>query len=108
MKIVATCSSCQRNLLLSQLAEDPQITGRCPWCGFLLAPQYTALLVDTIRRAEAAGSELTGALELLRALQRPDGDQARFRVRPESVLIPIQMGLTADETTERPRLPQAA
>jgi hypothetical protein len=30
MRIMAVCSDCQRELLLSQLVEGPQITGRCP------------------------------------------------------------------------------
>jgi hypothetical protein len=38
MRIMAICNNCQRDLLLSQLVEGPQITGRCPWCGALLAP----------------------------------------------------------------------
>jgi uncharacterized OB-fold protein len=38
MRIMATCSTCQRDLLLRQLVEGPGITGRCPWCGTLLVP----------------------------------------------------------------------
>jgi hypothetical protein len=30
MRIMAVCDNCQRDLLLSQLVEGPQITGRCP------------------------------------------------------------------------------
>jgi hypothetical protein len=41
MKIMATCSNCQHDLLLSQLVEGPGISGTCPWCGTLLAPHYT-------------------------------------------------------------------
>ncbi len=44
MRITATCSSCQHDLLLSQLVEDPGISGRCPWSWTLLAPHYTLLL----------------------------------------------------------------
>jgi hypothetical protein len=33
MRIMAVCNNCQRSLLLSQLVEGPEITGRCPWCG---------------------------------------------------------------------------
>jgi hypothetical protein len=62
MRIMAVCNNCQRDLLLSQLVEGPQITGRCPWCGTLLAPHYTLLLADAIRRAERAGTELVRAL----------------------------------------------
>jgi hypothetical protein len=65
MRITATCSNCQRDLLLSQLVEGPVLAGRCPWCGTLLAPHYTLLLADTIHRAEQAGTELERALEQL-------------------------------------------
>jgi len=58
MRIMAVCNNCQRDLLLSQLVEGPQITGRCPWCG-TLAPHYTPLLADAVRRAERAGAELS-------------------------------------------------
>ena len=54
MRITATCSNCRRDLLLSQLVEGPGLSGRCPWCGTLLAPHYTLLLTETVRRAERA------------------------------------------------------
>ena len=87
MRIMATCSTCQRDLLLRQLVEGPGITGRCPWCGTLLAPRYTLLLRDTVRRAERAGAELE------RALERLGGDWARLHVRPESILDPLRAQL---------------
>ena len=91
MRITATCSDCQRDLLLSQLVEGPGISGRCPWCGTLLAPHHTLLLADTIRRAEQAGTELERALEEL-------GEQwARLHVRSESVLDPLRAELLAAE-----------
>jgi hypothetical protein len=33
MRIMAVCNNCQRDLLLSQLVEGPQITGGCPGAG---------------------------------------------------------------------------
>jgi hypothetical protein len=87
MRIMATGSACQRDLLLSQLVEDSRVTGGCPWCGTLLAPQYTLLLADTVRRAKRAGAELE------RALERLGGDWARFHIRPESILDPIRAQL---------------
>ena len=83
MRIMAVCNNCQRDLLLSQLVEGPQITGRCPWCGTLLAPHYTLLLADAVRRAERAGTEL------VRALAQLGEGWARLQIRPESVLDPI-------------------
>jgi hypothetical protein len=108
MRINATCSNCHRSLRLHQLVDGPEITGRCPWCGHLLAPHYTSLLVDVIRRAEDAGYELTLALARLRALERPDGDQERFRIQPESILDPLQELLGVEEAPKHPLLRPAA
>jgi hypothetical protein len=102
MKIMAVCSNCQRDLLLSQLVEGPEITGSCPWCGTLLAPHYTVLLADAARRAERAGAEL------VRALGRLGEDWARLHIRPESVLDPIREQLGVKATPSRPVLRQAA
>ena len=91
MRITATCTSRQRDLLLSQLGEGPGTSGRCPWCGTLLAPHYTLLLAETVRRAERAGAELE------RALERLGGDWARLHVRPESILDPLRAQLLGAE-----------
>jgi hypothetical protein len=53
MRITATCGNCQRDLLLSQLVGGPGISGKCPWCGTLLAPHYSLLLADTGERRAA-------------------------------------------------------
>jgi hypothetical protein len=109
MRIKATCSRCHRDLLLGQLVEGARITSRCPWCGHLLAPHYTSLFADAIRRTEGAGYELTRALGHLRDLERPNGDQVRFRIRPESILDPLQELLGAEEVPKQhPRLRRAA
>jgi hypothetical protein len=95
MRIIATCGNCQRDLLLSQLVEGPGISGRCPWCGTLLAPHYTLLLADTVRRAERAGAELE------RALERLGEDWARLHVRPESILDPLLAQLLGTQAALR-------
>jgi hypothetical protein len=83
MRIIATCSNCQRDLLLSQLVEGPGLSGRCPWCGTLLALHYGLLLAETVRRAERAGAELE------RALERLGGEWARLHTfGPSRSLIP--------------------
>jgi len=101
MRIMAVCHNCQRDLLLSQLVEGAEITGRCPWCGTLLAPHYTLLLADAVRQAERAGAEL------VRALGQLGEGWARLQIRPESVLDPIRAPLMAAPPS-RPVLRQAA
>jgi hypothetical protein len=82
MRIMAVCNNCQRDLLLSQLVEGPQITGKCPWSGTLLAPHYTLFLADAVRRAERAGAELA------RALGQLGEGWATLQIRPSLSLIP--------------------
>jgi hypothetical protein len=80
MKIKATCMNCGRELLLSQLLEGPVLSGGCPWCGVIMAPDYTDHLLTTVRRLEAAGAEFERALGRLR------GGWARFRIDRDSTL----------------------
>jgi hypothetical protein len=80
MKIKATCMNCGRELLLSQLLEGPVLEGECPWCGVIMAPDYTDHLLTTVRRLEAAGAEFE------RALGRLLGGWARFRIDRQSTL----------------------
>ena len=103
MKIMATCLKCGRDFQLDQLIEGPVITGRCPWCQEVLAPDYTVLLPEVIRRAGQGGSELVSALKMM------SGSWVRFRIKPESVLDPIreELGLTDEHATERRRLRDA-
>ena len=91
MRMIATCSNCQRDLLLSQLVEGPGLSGRCPWCGTLLAPHSSLLLAETVLRAERAGAELE------RALERLGGEWARLHIRPESILDPLRAQLLGAE-----------
>jgi hypothetical protein len=88
VKLMGTCLVCHRDLQLDQLVEGPVVTGRCPWCGEVLAPGYTVLLPIAIRRAEDGGFELVSGLRML------TGNWARFRIKPESVLDPIEETLS--------------
>jgi hypothetical protein len=80
MKVMATCMNCGREFLLDQLLEGPVLSGTCPWCDTILAPDYTGHLVETARRLEVAGSALEDALGRFR------GGWARFRIDRRSVL----------------------
>jgi hypothetical protein len=80
MKIKATCMNCGRELLLSQLLEGPVLQGECPWCGVIMAPDYTDHLLTTVGRLEAAGAEFERALGRLR------GGWARLRIDRDSTL----------------------
>jgi hypothetical protein len=102
---MGTCLLCHRDLQLDQLVEGPVVTGRCPWCGEVLAPGYTVLLPIAIRRAEDGGFELVSGLRML------TGSWARFRIKPESVLGPIEERLVSspgEEEGEGRRRPRSA
>jgi hypothetical protein len=73
-----------------------------PMMRTLLAPHYTLLLADPVRRAERAGAEL------VRALAPLGQGWTRLQIRPESVLDPIRAPLTAEEPPSRSVLRQAA
>ena len=96
MKIMVICENCGRDFLLSQLVEGPAITGRCPWCGELVAPGYVQMLPELIRQAESAGSQLVAALTHL------GGDWTRFRIRTDSILGPLETALAGEETSRGP------
>lgn len=80
MEFKATCLSCNREFLLSQVGQ----LGQCPWCGATLAPQYTTSLVQTIKRVEMLGAEYLAALKVLAGLQ------GRFRLDEDSFDEPIE------------------
>ena len=60
MKIKGTCTRCDREFLVEQVLQNG---GRCPWDGQPFEADYAAVLVDSLRDAEAAGSTLENALE---------------------------------------------
>jgi hypothetical protein len=80
MKVKATCMHCGRELLLSQLLEGPDMAGTCPSCGVILARDYVGHLLESVRRLEAAGTHLEGALGRMR------GGWARIRIDRASIL----------------------
>jgi hypothetical protein len=56
MKIEATCETCDRTFLLSQIGPDSDAPGRCPFCGARFARHYTGTLVESVGQAETAAS----------------------------------------------------
>jgi hypothetical protein len=60
VKIKGTCRRCGREFLVEQVLQNG---GVCPWDGRPFQPDYAAVLVQTLRDAESAGSTLENALE---------------------------------------------
>ncbi|HZB01537.1 MAG TPA: hypothetical protein VE800_05450 [Actinomycetota bacterium] len=60
MKIRGTCKRDGRDFLVEQVIERG---GECPWEGQPFNADYAAVLVESLREAERAGSQLERALE---------------------------------------------
>ncbi len=69
MKIEATCDTCERTFLLSQIGPDSDAPGRCPFCGARFARHYSTVLVDTVREAEEAARRFVTVLARLQAIE---------------------------------------
>jgi hypothetical protein len=95
MKIVAKCLRCDRQFLLSQLLEGPVLSGACPWCGQILAPDYTEHLLETTRRLEVAGTQFEDALARLR------GGWVLFRIDRGSLLGRLEALFEEHERPDR-------
>lgn len=69
MKIEATCETCGRVFLLSQIGPDSDAPGRCPFCGTRFARHYSTVLVDAVAEAEAAATRFVQVLGRLQAME---------------------------------------
>jgi hypothetical protein len=69
MRIEATCDTCGRTFLLSQIGPDSDAPGRCPFCGAHFARHYTTLLTETVDEAESAASHFVSVLGRLQAME---------------------------------------
>jgi hypothetical protein len=80
MKIQATCATCGRKFLLSQIGEESDAPGRCPFCGAHFAKHYATVLVDGVRDAENA------AAYFVHALTRLDSMETGFEIDYDALL----------------------
>lgn len=94
MKIQATCNTCARTFLLSQIGPDSDAPGRCPFCGTRFARHYTTVLVESVEHAEAA------ARSFLNALGRLQGMETGFEIDVQGLLDSLDRQV---QENERPR-----
>jgi DNA-directed RNA polymerase subunit RPC12/RpoP len=69
MKIEAKCETCGRTFLLSQIGEESDAPGRCPFCGARFARHYSPMLIDTVKAAEVAAVNFVNVLERLQSME---------------------------------------
>ena len=81
MKIRATCKRDGRDFMVEQVIASG---GECPWDGEPFNADYAATLVDALVRAEAAGTELEMALQVVADLH------PEFRILLDSVIGPLR------------------
>lgn len=69
MKIEATCGTCGRTFLLSQIGPDSDAPGRCPFCGARFARHYSTVLVNAVADAELAATSFVQILGRLQSME---------------------------------------
>jgi hypothetical protein len=70
MKIEATCDTCRRTFLLSQIGPDSDAPGRCPFCGAHFARHYSTVLVPAAAEAEEAADRFVRVLGKLQSMEK--------------------------------------
>ncbi len=65
MKIKGTCKRDGRDFFAEQVVD---LGGECPWDGQPFNADYAVVLVESLREAERAGTELERALERIASL----------------------------------------
>ena len=69
MKVQATCDTCGRNFLLSQIGPQSDAPGRCPFCGARFARHYNSVLVDAVHEVEIGMERFITSLAKLQAME---------------------------------------
>jgi DNA-directed RNA polymerase subunit RPC12/RpoP len=69
MKVQATCGTCGRRFLLSQIGEESDAPGRCPFCGAHFAKHYSSVLVDAVRDAEKSAQYFAASITRLDSME---------------------------------------
>ena len=93
MKIEATCNTCHRRFLLSQIGPESDAPGRCPFCGARFARHYGQALVESVEDAEVAADHVTAALRRLITFEKG------FDIDIDAVIRSLQQALRDAETT---------
>lgn len=69
MRIEATCDTCGRKFLLSQIGPEADAPGRCPFCGARFGRHYTTVLVESAQETEEATTRFVHSLRKLLSME---------------------------------------
>jgi DNA-directed RNA polymerase subunit RPC12/RpoP len=94
MKIEATCDTCGRTFLLSQIGPESDAPGRCPFCGARFARHYSSVLVDAVDDAEVAVARAVQILGKLQAME------TGFQIDIEGLLETLGTQVRAHESRQ--------
>lgn len=91
MKIQGRCRNCGRDFPIDLLLQDPQRSGRCPFCGVPIDISYGALFVEALEQLERAGTIMTATLKKVESFG------PNLELDHETILGPIRAALGARE-----------
>ena len=95
MKIEATCDTCKRTFLLSQIGPESDAPGRCPFCGARFARHYSTVLVETVAKAEHSAEAFVHELGKLQAME------TGFDIDIESLLATVAEQVRQHESVKK-------
>ena len=96
MRIEATCDTCKRTFLLSQIGPESDAPGRCPFCGARFARHYSTVLTEAVEEAETAASRFVQVLGRLQSME------TGFDLDLEGLVARIAEQARANDTHARP------
>ena len=96
MKIEATCNTCDRTFLLSQIGPESDAPGRCPFCGARFGRHYTTILPDSVAATEASAAQFVHMLGRLQSLE------TGFDIDIEGLLATLATEVRQHEKTHVP------
>jgi hypothetical protein len=91
MKVRATCDTCGRNFLLSQIGPQSDAPGRCPFCGARFARHYNSVLMDAVAGVENGTQRFIDLLAKLQAME------TGFDIDMEALLSELQREVLGNE-----------
>lgn len=91
MKVQATCDTCDRKFLLSQIGPQSDAPGRCPFCGARFARHYNSVLIDAVSEAEIETERFINVLAKLQAME------TGFDIDMEALLSQLQREVLGNE-----------
>jgi hypothetical protein len=95
VEIKITCRSCDRTYPLAMVLDPESKPGHCPFCGEVLAFQYTPTFVGVADKVIGLGAEFVRQLTLLGELA------GGYRIEGDSITVPVANAIAAQEPRVR-------